>query len=184
MIAGPYKHRQKSRLRALDQRNRTELREKALEMAQKGLNRRGGPVDQGSPQAQKQAADRMRNERAQDLGEMERQKQIEKRAPQSDQREARRSFQLRQNKTSNERSGQLFRTIPKKGGEVHEYQSGKRVFVRKPAASRTTGPTGGTYNRGLKPSGGSAAQGTLEKLVAQRVNQNRPKARRKLFSRG
>jgi hypothetical protein len=160
------RYRQKSRLRRGDAG--ADLRQKALEMAQKGLNRRGGPVDKGSPAAQVQAAKPMQGEKkvARDAG-------------------LRRSFQLRRNATGNARSGQTFRTIaaPGKGGEYHEYggPGGRRVFVRKPAASRTTGPTEGTDNRIRPATRGS--EDLANQLAAQRASQNRPKARRKLFSR-
>jgi hypothetical protein len=193
MSPGPVKrYRARSRNRALGNQQRTELREKALEMAQRGLrpragqktvetrsdlgrahNRRGGPVDKDSPGEQQAAA--RRYDRGVAEGIAQREKQI-------DQIEGRRSFQLHKNTTSNERSGQLFRTIKRKGGEVHEYQSGKRVFVRKPAASRTTGATEGTYNRHKPASRGS--QDLANQLAQRRVTENRPKARRKLFARG
>jgi hypothetical protein len=178
------RYRQKSRLRRGDAG--ADLRQRALDMAQKGLrqqagektvdprrtleqrNHRGGPVDKGSPAAQVQAAKPMQGEKkvARDAG-------------------LRRSFQLRRNATGNARSGQTFRTIaaPGKGGEYHEYggPGGRRVFVRKPAASRTTGPTEGTDNRIRPATRGS--EDLANQLAAQRASQNRPKARRKLFSR-
>jgi hypothetical protein len=179
MTPSPVKRyrREKSRNRALDDGHRTKLREQALQYAEKGLNRRGGPVDKGSPAEQKKAAQHMRNEQAQALGEKQHQKQIESRKPQTDQVENRRSFQLHKNTTGNARSGQLFRTIPRKGGEIHEYQSGKRVFVRK--------DSDGTGNRGLKPTstGGSTAKQMISELAQRRSSENKPKAKRKLFRR-
>ena len=176
------KYRAKSRLNALGNERMTKLREQALQVAEKGLNRRGGPVDQGSPEAQKQAADRLQSERAQQLGEQQRHKQIERAQPQTQQAQSFSKFQLHRNTTGNERSGQMFRTIAKKGGEIHEYAGGKRVFVRKPAASRETGPTDGTYNRHKQRTSGSGAE--LENLARQRATQDRPKAKRRLFRRG
>jgi hypothetical protein len=165
----------RSRNRALGGDHRTKLREQALDIAEKGLNRRGGPVDKGSPQAQKKAADQLRNELAQNLGEAQRQKQVERQdKKQTDQVEGRRSFQLHKNTTGNARSGQLFRTIAKKGGEIHEYQSGKRVFVK---------DKDGTGNRALKPTadGGSTAKQMISELAKRRSSENKPKAKRKLF---
>lgn len=185
MTPSPVKrYRQKSRL--LGGERGANLREQALELAQKGLaNRRGGPVDQGSPQAQKQAADRLQSERAQALAEQQRDKQLAGAKPQTDQVQSFSRFQLHRNATGNKRAGQMFRTVadPKRGGVIHDYGGGKRVFVRKDASARETGPTAGTYNRGLKPSGGSAQQGALEQLARQRATQDRPKAKRKLFAR-
>jgi hypothetical protein len=172
------RYRQKSRLRRGDAG--ADLRQRALDMAQKGLNRRGGPVDKGSPAEQKQAADRLKNEHAQALGEMQHRKQVEKRAAQTDQRPDYRAFQLHKNTTGNERSGGLFRRVPAKGGEYHRYAGGRQVFVRKPAASRTTGPTEGTGNR-TKPAT-RGAEDLANQLAKQRATQNRPKARRKLLS--
>ena len=184
MTPSPVKrYRPKSRL--LGGERGADLRQQALELAQKGLaNRRGGPVDQGSPEAQKQAADRMQNERATALGEQQGAKQVAGAKPQTDQVESRRSFTLHRNQTGNERSGRTFRTIQKDGGEVHDYGGGKRVFVRKDASARETGSTSGTYNHPHKPSGGSVQMGQLEQLARQRATQDRPKAKRKLFARG
>jgi hypothetical protein len=183
MSPGPVKrYRARSRNRALGNQQRTELREKALEMAQKGLNRRGGPVDQGSPQAQKQAADKLKSERAQNLGEMQREKQVAGRAPQADQKQRFAGLSRALNRSGNSRSGQMFQRVPAKGGEIHRYAGGRQVFVRKPAASRTTGATEGTYNRQKPASRGS--QDLANQLAQRRVTENRPKARRKLFARG
>jgi hypothetical protein len=173
------RYRQKSRLRRGDAG--AELRQKALEMAQKGLNRRGGPVDKGPPAAQKQAADQLKNQHAQALGEMQREKQRAVQKPQTDQKPDFRQMQLHKNVTGNARSGGLFRRIAGKGGEYHKYSDGRRVFVRKPAASRTTGPTEGTGNRTKPANRGS--HDLANELARQRATQNRPKARRKLFTR-
>lgn len=154
------RYRSKSRLRRGDAG--ADLRQKALEMAQKGLNRRGGPVDQGPPAEQKAAADRLKNERAQRLGEMEREKQTQGRAPQSDQ-------VVRQR-------GGVLRRMPKAQPRA------SLPMLRRPAASRETGPTAGSYNRTKPASRGS--EDLANQLAAQRATQNRPKARRKLFARG
>jgi hypothetical protein len=165
----------KSRNRALGDGHRTKLREQALQYAEKGLNRRGGPVDKGSPAEQKHAADKLKNERAVELAKTQRRKQVATtNKPGTDQKPAYRSLQLQKNTTGNARSGQLFRTIPRKGGEVHEYQSGKRVFVRK--------DSDGTGNRGLKPASGSSQQ-MVSDLARRRSSENKPKAKRRLFSR-
>ena len=180
MTPSPVKrYRPRSRNRALGDDHRSKLREQALEIAERGLNRRGGPVDKGSPAEQKHAADRLKNERAQNLGEMQREKQIPKvNKPGTDQVEGRRSFQLHKNTTGNARSGMLYRTIKRKGGEVHDYPGKKNdVFVRKGGD--------GTGNRGLKPTstGGSTAKQMLSELAQRRSSENKPKAKRKLFSR-
>jgi hypothetical protein len=184
MSPGPVKrYRARSRNRALGNQQRTELREKALEMAQRGLNRRGGPVDKGPPAEQKAAADRLRNEHAQALGEAQGEKQRQGRKAVSDQRLDTRAFQLHRNTTGNARSGGLFRRKAVRGGELHDYPGTKNdVVVRKPAASRETGPTAGTYNRHKPASRGS--QDLANQLAQRRVTENRPKARRKLFARG
>ncbi len=171
------RYRPRSRNRALGDDRRSKLREQALDIAERGLNRRGGPVDKGSPAEQKQAADRMRNEVAQNLAETQGQKQVERQdKSQTKQVEGRRSFQLHKNTTGNARSGQLFRTIARKGGEIHEYQSGKRVFVK---------DKDGTGNRGLKPTstGGSTAKQMVSELAQRRSTENKSKAKRKLFRR-
>jgi hypothetical protein len=175
------RYRQKSRLRRGDAG--ADLRQKALEMAQKGLNRRGGPVDKGPPAEQKAAAEQMKNQHAQALGEMQNQKQAQGSRPQVEQ--APRAnignrTELNTNK-SNPRAGQRFQTILRRGGEVHDYGGGNRVFVRKPAASRTTGPTEGTGNRTKPATRGS--QDLANQLARQRATQNLAKSRRKLFKR-
>jgi hypothetical protein len=191
------RYRQKSRLRRGDAG--ADLRQKALDMAQKGLrskmeassphggfqagNRRGGPVDKGPPAEQQAAAQRLKNEHAQALGEMQRQKQVQGTRPQTEQAPKASTgdrTEVNRNK-NNPRAGQRFRTILRRGGEVHQYAGGKSVFVRKPAASRTTGPTEGTGNRTKPATRGS--QDLANELARQRATQNRPKARRKLFSR-
>ena len=138
------RYRQKSRLRRGDAG--ADLRQKALEMAQKGLNRRGGPVDKGSPAAQVQAAKPM---------------QGTKKVARDNLMKQRVAFH---------------RSLPKK-----QPPRASLPMLRRPAASRTTGPTDGTGNRSRPASRGS--QDLANQLARQRATQNRPKARRKLFSR-
>jgi hypothetical protein len=142
------RYRQKSRLRRGDAG--AELRQKALEMAQKGLNRRGGPVDKGSPAAQVQAAKPMQGEK-----KVARDRIMKQRA-----------FKM-----------------PVIARDRSSFNSPKASLpmLRRPAASRTTGPTEGTGNRTKPATRGS--QDLANELARQRATQNRPKARRKLFSR-
>jgi hypothetical protein len=142
------RYRQKSRLRRGDAG--AELRQRALEMAQKGLNRRGGPVDKGSPAAQVQAAKPM---------------QGTKKVARDNQMKQRAAFE-------HARTG-LLRRSPKPRASL--------PMLRRPASSRTTGPTEGTGNRTKPANRGS--HDLANELARQRATQNRPKARRKLFSR-
>jgi hypothetical protein len=188
MTPSPVKrYRARSRNRALGNQQRTELREKALEIAEKGLNRRGGPVDKGPVEEQKKAAEKIRegaNRQRKVTSHGGAPKAVTKSGEPT--KDPTRSFQLHKNTTGNKRSGQLFRTIARKGGEIHEYQSGKRVFVRKPAAARSTGPTGGTGN--FAPTRSKADQTNsdlnmqIKDLARRRATENRPKAKRRLFS--
>jgi hypothetical protein len=137
------RYRQKSRLRRGDAG--AELRQRALEMAQKGLNRRGGPVDKGSPAAQVQAAKPMQGTK-----------------------------KVARDRLMRARTDLLRRT-PK------QQPRASLPMLRRPASSRTTGPTEGTGNRTKPANRGS--HDLANELARQRATQNRPKARRKLFSR-
>jgi hypothetical protein len=141
------RYRQKSRLRRGDAG--ADLRQRALDMAQKGLNRRGGPVDKGSPAAQVQAAKPMQGEK-----------------------------KVARDRLMRARTD-LLRRSPKPQPQPRPRAS--LPMLRRPAASRTTGPTEGTGNRS-KPANRSS-QDLANELARQRATQNRPKARRKLFSR-
>lgn len=176
MPPSPYKRdrRMKSRLTAGSEDERVSLRQKALEM----MNRRGGPVDKASPDAQKQAAQQVQGAKQ---GERDQQ--------------ARRSFTLHRNATGNARAGGMFRTIHKPGGDVHDYPGSQNdVFVKKTPESGGTGNHAGTVeamrttDNPLKPvervqkRSAASYDGQLNDLARQRMSQSN-RGRRKLFAR-
>lgn len=163
MTPSPVKrYRQKSRLVRGDRS--ADLRQKALEMAQQGLNRRGGPVDKGTPQAQKQAAERVR-----ETANRDRVVSSHGGAPKAITKSGQPS--LDPTASMGPRKGVLRR------GPVATVPTSRRS----PMFRRTAGPTEGTGNR-TKPNT-SGSQELANQLAKQRLTQNRPRARRKLFTR-
>lgn len=179
----PYKRdrRYKTRMNAGSDSERANLREKALKLARSGLNRRGGPVDQGSPDAQKAAAESMRGP---------------SREVRNDRVKAGLGLpQLNRNKNS-PRFGQRYRSVPRAGGVLHDYAGTKNdVFVRKPESGGTGNhPPKGVQravrttenvNQPTKPVGrapGSTYDRMAADLAKQRATQDRPKAKRRLFA--
>jgi hypothetical protein len=191
MTPSPYKRdrRQKSRLQGHSDSDRANLRQKALDLASKGLNtqratmeqrnHRGGPVDHGPADAQRKAAEQIREK-----ANNERRVTSHGGAPKDPVGGLARSL----NQTGNERSGKLFRRIPRAGGEVHDYGNGKRVFVRKPKQGEGARPETGRFGRGPLPkSGTKETNGTgnydqqVRDLARRRATENVGRAKRKLF---
>lgn len=79
------------------------------------------------------------------------------------------------NTTGNSRSGLFYHVQPTQGGVVHIYNTGQRVFVRKPpAATRTTSrytPSGGG---GYNPGPGDRTRNTDEEFRRPGVKRNIP----------
>lgn len=185
--------RQKSRLNALDDAKRVDLRNRALDMA-----RKMGPVHKGSPDQQRAAAEQVRrkanreqqfavrdSQQAQKLGNREAEGQMKRKPrealtskpPRSNANFHRIGGRPQFNRTGNKRSGEMFKRVATRGGNFHVYESGKRVFV---PSKRESGGTGNQAQQRTR-----RGQETMNELAQARARlrskQPANRVRRKLF---
>jgi hypothetical protein len=124
--------RQKTRLQAGSDTERANLRAKALELASSNLRRAGA-------ESQTPEGDKKRLQQVREQANAKREVKTHGGAPKSPDARVGLGTEVNQQK-GNPRFGQRFRTVLRKGGEVHDYGNGKRVFVKKPKQGEGSRP--------------------------------------------